>query len=176
MEILQQRERHAAQRFRPVIVGKSAIDAHTQHLGVTGLELALESFESRDLLASSRRPIQGIEHQHDIFLALELIQGELGASEMADEFEIRRLFADFNHDVFSSFCRIYRREPATKSIYPIEMAFQQYRNSRISLTRVQTAHAATAKSGCATARLTPWSSAAGSESRGDRCAPTPPTA
>ena len=80
MEILQQRERHAAQRFRPVVMGKTAVDAHTQNLGVTGLELALQSFESRDLLASSGCPIERIEHQHDVLLPLELIQGELRTS------------------------------------------------------------------------------------------------
>ena len=103
MKVLQQRERHAAQRLRPIVMGESAIDTHTQHLGVAALELALQSFESRDLLASSGRPIQWIEHQHDIFLALELIQGELGARQMADQFEIRRCFTDFNHDVFFLF-------------------------------------------------------------------------
>ena len=39
MKILKQRERNAAQRFRPIVVGESAVDAHTQNLGVAGLEL-----------------------------------------------------------------------------------------------------------------------------------------
>lgn len=98
-------------------MGKSAIDAYTQHLGVAALELALQSFESRDLLASSGCPIQGIEHQHDIFLPLELAQGELGSSQMADQFEIRRLFADFNHGEFSPFDDlIVRRERSEQYI------------------------------------------------------------
>lgn len=81
---------------------KSAIDAHTQNLGVTGLELVLEGFESRDLLASGGCPIQGIEHQHDVFLTLELAQGELRATQMARQLEIGCWLSNFNHDDFSS--------------------------------------------------------------------------
>ena len=79
-------------------MGKSAVDANTQDLGVAALELGFKRFESRNLLASSGCPIQRIEHQHDIFLTLELIQSELGPGQMTDEFEIWRWFADFNHD------------------------------------------------------------------------------
>jgi hypothetical protein len=58
--------------FAQLSLAKPAVDAHTQNLGVTRLELVLESFESRNLSASSRRPIQRIEHQHDVFLTFEL--------------------------------------------------------------------------------------------------------
>ena len=102
MKILQQWKRYSAQRLCPVIVGKSAVDAHTQHLGITGLKLALQRFESRHFLASSRRPIQRIEHQHDVFPIFELTQGELGSSQVACQFEVRSLLSNSDHDDFSS--------------------------------------------------------------------------
>jgi hypothetical protein len=67
-------------------------------LGVRGFELFLKSFQARYLLGSSRGPIQRIEHQHDIFLPLELAQGKLGSAQVTGQFEIRSLFADFDHD------------------------------------------------------------------------------
>ena len=106
MKILQKRERNAAARFRPIVVREPAIDAHTQNLGVTGLEVFLESFQAGNFLGSSRCPIQWIEHQHDVFLPLELVQREFGPAQMARQFEVRRLFADFNHVVFSSLLEI----------------------------------------------------------------------
>jgi hypothetical protein len=78
-------------------VGKSAIDTHTHNLGVSGLELFFESFEAGDFFGSSRCPIQRIEYQHDVLLAFELVESEFGAPQMAGQFEVRRLFADFNH-------------------------------------------------------------------------------
>ena len=103
MEVLQKRERNPAQRLRPIVMGKSAIDAHTQNLGVTGLELVLEGFESRHLLASGGCPIQGIEHQHNVLLPLELAQGELRATQMANQLKIGGLLTNLDHDDFSSF-------------------------------------------------------------------------
>ena len=102
MKILQERKRYSAQRLCPVIVGKSAVDAHTQHLGVTGLKLALHRFESRHFLASSRRPIQRIEHQHDVFPTFELTQGKLGSSQVARQFEVGSLLSNSDHYDFSS--------------------------------------------------------------------------
>lgn len=81
---------------------KTAIDTHTQNLGITGLELALQSFEPRYLLASGGCPIQGIEHQHDVFVALELAQGELRTTQMAGQLEIGGLLANLDHDEPSS--------------------------------------------------------------------------
>jgi hypothetical protein len=40
MKVLKQWEGDAAQRFCPVVMGKSAVDANTQNLGVAALELA----------------------------------------------------------------------------------------------------------------------------------------
>ena len=102
VEVLQQWEGDAAQRFCPVVMGKPAVDANTQNLGVAALELALERFESRNLLASSRCPIQWIEHQHDIFLALELVEAELGSGQVTCQLKIGSLLSDSDHDDFSS--------------------------------------------------------------------------
>jgi hypothetical protein len=98
MEILQERERNASARFRPIVVRELAIYAHTQNLGVTGLEIFLESFQARYLLGSGRCPIEWIEHQHNVFFTFELVQREFGSAQMALQFEVRRMFADFNHD------------------------------------------------------------------------------
>ncbi|MGH7784963.1 MAG: hypothetical protein ACREO5_14115, partial [Candidatus Binatia bacterium] len=75
---------------------------HTQNLGITGLEVFLESFQAGNFLGSCWCPIQRIEHQHDIFLTFELIQREFCAPQMAGQLKVGRLFTDFNHDVFSS--------------------------------------------------------------------------
>ena len=97
MKILQQWKGNPATGFRPIVVGKSAIDAHTHNLSVSGLELFFESFEAGNFLGSSRCPIQRIEYQPDVLLPFELVQREFGAPQMAGQFEVRRLFADFNH-------------------------------------------------------------------------------
>ena len=62
MEILQEWERNPTTRFRPIVMRESAIDAHTQNLGVTGLELFFESFQARYFLGSGRCPIERIEN------------------------------------------------------------------------------------------------------------------
>ena len=97
MKILQERERNAAARLRPIVVAESTVDAHTHNLGVSGLELFFESFEAGNFPGSSRCPIQRIEYQHDVLLTFELVQREFGPPQMACQFEVRRLFADFNH-------------------------------------------------------------------------------
>jgi hypothetical protein len=43
---------------------------------------------------------RGIEHQHDVLLPLELVEAELGSRQVTGKLEVRRLFADFNHDDF----------------------------------------------------------------------------
>ena len=100
VKVLKQWEGYAAQRLCPVVMGESAVDANTQNLGVAALELAFDRFESRNLLASSRCPIQWIEHQHDVFLAFELAQRKLGSSQVAHKLKIRRLLSNSDHDDF----------------------------------------------------------------------------
>ena len=78
MKILQERERNAAARLRPIVVAESTVDAHTHNLGVSGLELFFESFEAGNFPGSSRCPIQRIEYQHDVLLTFELVQREFG--------------------------------------------------------------------------------------------------
>ena len=102
MKVLKQWEGDAAQRFCPVVMGKSAVDANTQNLGVAALKLAFDRFESRNLLASSRCPIQWIEYQHDVFPAFELVQRELGSGQVTRQLKIGRLLSNSDHDVFSS--------------------------------------------------------------------------
>lgn len=103
MKILQERKRNAAARFRPVVMRESAVNTYTHNLGVTGLELFLESLKTRNFAGSGGCPIQRIEHQHNVFLPLELLQCEFGSAQMARQFEVRRLFADFNHEDSSSY-------------------------------------------------------------------------
>ena len=82
MEVLQEREGNPTARFRPIVVRESAVDAYTQNLGITGLELFPESFEARYLLGSGRGPIERIEHQHYIFLTSELVQREFSSAQV----------------------------------------------------------------------------------------------
>jgi hypothetical protein len=63
-------------------VAKSAVDAYTQNLGVTGLEVIDYRFQTRNLSGSSRCPIERVEHQHDVLLPLELAQAELGSRQV----------------------------------------------------------------------------------------------
>jgi hypothetical protein len=97
-------------------MGESAVNAHTHNLGVRSLELFFESFQAGNFLRSSRRPIQWIEHQHDVLLTFELVQREFGASQMAGQLEVRRLFADLNHVVFSSLLDFKRSNERSSSL------------------------------------------------------------
>ena len=53
MEILQERKGNPAGRFCPIVMRKSAINAHTHNLGVTGLELVQYGLQAGNLSGSS---------------------------------------------------------------------------------------------------------------------------
>jgi hypothetical protein len=73
------------------------VDAYSQNLGVCPFEFAQQGLNSRDFEGSGWGPIQGIKHEHDVFIALKLAQLEFLAVELARQFEIRSLLSDLNH-------------------------------------------------------------------------------
>src|ERR1051325_10939172 len=97
MKVREKRIGHPAHGFGPVLMTVDAVDAYSQNLGVCPFEFAQEGLNSRDLQGSGGGPIQGIKHEHDVFIALELAQLELLAVQLAGQLEIRRLLSDLNH-------------------------------------------------------------------------------
>lgn len=71
IEVGQQRIGDAVKRRRPCLVAELTVYADTQDLGITGLELLFERFESRDFNASCRGEIQWIKHEKDILGTVE---------------------------------------------------------------------------------------------------------
>jgi hypothetical protein len=67
-------------------------------LGVTGLEVIDYRFQTRNLSGSSRCPIEGIKHQHDILLPFELVESEFRAAKVASQLKIGRLLSNSDHD------------------------------------------------------------------------------
>jgi hypothetical protein len=110
MKILQERKRNAATGFRPIVVEKSAVDAHTHNLGVSGLELFFENFEAGNLPGSSRCPIQRIEYQHAVLLTFELVQSEFGAPKWLASSKSGACLPTSIIDVFSSLKKIKRSD------------------------------------------------------------------
>jgi hypothetical protein len=66
-----------------------AVHAHTQNLSVCGLEVGDALLQVRNFLASSGRPVEGVEDEHDMLLSLELTQGKF--PKLAVQREVRSL-------------------------------------------------------------------------------------
>lgn len=97
MEVRQKGIGDAVKRPRPCLVTILAINADTQDLGITGLELLLERFESRDFNASCRGEIQWIKHKQNILGTIEARELHRGV-QMAVQLEIGGRGSCIDHD------------------------------------------------------------------------------
>jgi hypothetical protein len=79
-------------------MGESAVNTYTHNLGVNSLEVIDYGFEAGNFPGSSRRPIEGIEHEHDVLLSFELAESELGSAKMARQLKIGRRLSNTDHD------------------------------------------------------------------------------
>lgn len=96
VEIGQQGEGDAIKTVGPRFVTELAIDADTQNLGITGLELAEQAVESRDFDASCRGEVEGVEHEKNVLLTLETRKLDLRI-KVAIQFEFGCLCACIDH-------------------------------------------------------------------------------
>jgi hypothetical protein len=76
VEVGEQRKGDAAEAVRPIVVAVAGVDADTQNLGIRGEEAVAKRFDAGNLAASRRSEVERIEQQHDMPLALELIEAD----------------------------------------------------------------------------------------------------
>src|SRR5262249_51647223 len=84
--------------FLPGNVAPGRIHAHAQHLGIVGGELVEVTTVRRHLLASGRRPIEGIKRQDNIFAPV-IAETHLvpAVSGHGWDFKIRGYTTNFEH-------------------------------------------------------------------------------
>ena len=96
VEVGEQGEADAVEAGGPCFVTELAIDADTQNLGITGLELAEQAVESRDFDASCRGEVERVEHEKNVLLTLEARKLDLRI-KVAIQLEIGCLCACIDH-------------------------------------------------------------------------------
>lgn len=98
VEVSEQGVVDACETAGPCFVTELAINADTQNLGITGLELAEQAVESRDFEASCRGEVERVEYEKNVLLTLEARQLDLGV-KVAIQLEVGCLRACIDHIV-----------------------------------------------------------------------------
>jgi hypothetical protein len=73
-----------------------AVHADPKHLGIGLAEIIEPRLQRGNFLASSRGPVEGVEHEHDVSLPEEVRQAK-GYAEVTLQREIRGLGPNFDH-------------------------------------------------------------------------------
>src|SRR5581483_3904484 len=102
VEVAQQVERDAAERFGPRLLGRTGIHADAEHVRVERVELRLLALIALHLHGADRRERERVKRDHDILPAAEVRKAN-GLAALVAQLEIRSERAGGNHTQVSAF-------------------------------------------------------------------------